>query len=153
MLDISEGNPLFFGGSCLRSFHCISFWIFPVSISPPSPPPLPSPTRPDPAPRALPWPMMYACISSCLRRRQRGMRERDEREGLGEEWKDGVSAGSLCSTAVIPVTSQGRRHSGLCYRRDMWCGFLKGRTTSKINLCALPLGWTHKTELISYIIQ
>lgn len=59
--------------------------------------------------------MMYASIRACLKR-ERGMRE-----GLGEEWKDGVSAGSLCSTAVIPVTSQGRRHSGLCYRRDMWC--------------------------------
>lgn len=126
-------------GTWVRSSHCVNSCEYFLWI-----PPL---THPVPASRALPRPMMYACIRACLRRRQKG------REGWERDWERSERTGcqlALCAplqSSLWPVKGgdiQGFVTGETCG------GVFKGEYNLKINLCASPLGWTHKNGLIKW---
>lgn len=123
----------------------LSFWIFPVSTTKHPPPPL----LHQPVPSLLP--MLYQdlwCMHALGLVWGEGRKgERDER-GIGRGVKGrGVSWLFVLHCSHPCDQSREETFRALLQERHVvW--FFKGEYNLKINLCALPQGWTHKTGLI-----
>ena len=138
--NMSKGNPWWIWGSCLWSSHCVSFWIFSCEHLPP------------PAVLSL-LPMLYQdlwCMHALGLVWGEGRKGEQDERGIGRGVKGrGVSWLFVLHCSHPCDQSREETFRALLQERHVvW--FFKGEYNLKINLCALPLGWTHKTGLIKW---